>query len=296
VVHLVGGVAALAGAKVLGPRIGKFSKDGKPLPIPGHHIPMAIIGTFILAFGWFGFNAGSTLAGSDLRISVVAVNTMLASATGALSAMLYVWMRYGKPDPSMCANGMLAGMVAITAPCAFVTAPSAALIGLVAGVLVVVAVFFVEGVLKVDDPVGAIAVHGFNGAWGVLALGLFADGTYGDGWNGVPGAVTGLLYGDASQLAAQAIGTLTCIVFVYAAFYAFFSLVEVIMGNRVPAAVEIEGLDIPEMGTTGYPEWVSQGGRQDATLPPLGLGGADALARAAAGGKLALDGGLSTSD
>jgi Amt family ammonium transporter len=262
VVHMVGGVAALAGAKVLGPRIGKFTKDGTPLPIPGHHIPMALVGTFILAFGWFGFNAGSTLAGSDLRISVVAVNTMLASAAGALSAMLYMWMRYGKPDPSMCANGMLAGLVAITAPCAFVTAPSAVLIGLIAGVLVVVAVFFVEGVLKVDDPVGAVSVHGVNGAWGVLSLGLFADGTYGDGWNGVPGAVTGLLYGDASQLAAQAIGTVACIVFVYAAFYAFFRLVEVTMGNRVPASVEIEGLDIPEMGSAGYPEWSGQGGHR----------------------------------
>jgi Amt family ammonium transporter len=256
VVHMVGGVAALAGAKVLGPRIGKYSKDGKPLAIPGHHIPMAIIGTFILAFGRFGFNAGSTLAGGDLRISVIAVNTMLASAGGALAAMLYVWKRYGKPDPSMCANGMLAGMVAITAPCAFVTAPVAVLIGLISGVLVVLAVFFVEGVLKVDDPVGAVAVHGVNGAWGVFALGLFADGKYGDGWNGVPGAVTGLFYGDASQLMAQVIGIVTCIVFVYSAFYAFFKIVDAIIGNRVSESVEIEGLDVPEMGAVGYPAFV----------------------------------------
>src|SRR4051794_4520132 len=153
VVHLVGGVAALAGAIVLGPRIGKYTKDGTPVAIPGHHIPMAIAGTFILAFGWFGFNPGSTLAGGDLRIAVVAVNTMLAGAAGAFSAMVYVWMRYGKPDPSMMANGLLAGLVAITAPCAFVNSIAAVGIGLIAGVLVVVSVFFVERTLKVDDPV-----------------------------------------------------------------------------------------------------------------------------------------------
>ena len=171
VVHMIGGVAALAGAIVLGPRLGKF-KDGKPMAIPGHHIPMAVVGTFILAFGWFGFNAGSSLAGTDLRIGVIATNTMLASAAGAFSSMIYMWMRYGKPDISMMCNGMLAGLVAITAPCAFVTAPSAVLIGAIAGILVCISVFFVERTLKVDDPVGAFSVHGVNGAWGVLSLGL----------------------------------------------------------------------------------------------------------------------------
>ncbi len=212
VVHMVGGVAALAGAMVLGPRLGKFTKDGKPVAIPGHHIPMAIVGTFILAFGWFGFNPGSTLAGTDLRIGVVATNTMLASAGGALAAMVLMMRKFGKPDPSMMANGMLAGLVAITAPCAFVTAPVAVLIGVIAGVLVVYSVFFVEQKLKVDDPVGAISVHGVNGAWGVLSLGLFADGKYGDGWNGVPGTVTGLFYGAPKQFVAQVIGTLVCFV------------------------------------------------------------------------------------
>ena len=155
---------------------------------------MAMIGTFILAFGWFGFNPGSTLAGTDLRIAVVAVNTMLAGAFGALVATLCMWwVRGGKPDPSMMCNGMLAGLVAITAPCAFVNAPVACLIGSISGFLVVEAAFFIERKLKIDDPVGAIAVHGVNGAWGCLALGLFADGTYGDGWNGVPGTVTGLV-------------------------------------------------------------------------------------------------------
>jgi len=255
VVHMVGGVAALAGALVLGPRIGKFTKDGKPVAIPGHHIPMAIVGTFILAFGWFGFNPGSTLAGTDLRIAVIATNTMLASAGGAATAMIYMMLRFGKPDPSMMANGMLAGLVAITAPCAFVTAPAAVLIGAISGVLVCVSVFFVEGTLKIDDPVGAISVHGTNGAWGVLSLGLFADGKYGDGWNGVPGAVTGLFYGDGKQFVAECIGTLTCFVFVFVSFYVFFKVLDKIIGNRVSAEVELEGLDLPEMGALAYPEF-----------------------------------------
>jgi Amt family ammonium transporter len=163
VVHMTGGVAALAGAIVLGPRIGKY-KDGKVQAIPGHHIPMAVVGTFILAFGWFGFNAGSSLAGTDLRIGVTATNTMLASAAGSFGAMALMWLRFGKPDITMMCNGMLAGLVAITAPCAFVTAPLAVLIGFIAGILVCVSVFFVERTLKVDDPVGAFSVHGVNGA------------------------------------------------------------------------------------------------------------------------------------
>src|SRR5438034_6687155 len=206
VVHMTGGVMALVAASLLGPRRGKYNADGSANAIPGHNIPMALIGTFILAFGWFGFNAGSTLAGSDLRIGVIATNTMLAGAAGSSTAMLYVWRKYGKPDPSMLANGTLAGLVALNAPCAFVTAPSAVLIGGIAGVLVCVAVFFIDGKLRIDDPVGAISVHGVNGLWGILSLGLLADGTYGDGWDGVNGAVRGLFYGDASQFAAQLIG------------------------------------------------------------------------------------------
>jgi Amt family ammonium transporter len=279
VVHMVGGVAALAGAIVIGPRIGKYTKDGEAVPMPGHHIPMALAGTFILAFGWFGFNPGSTLAGGDLRISVVAVNTMLAGSAGAMSAMIYVWLRFGKPDPSMMANGMLAGLVAITAPCAFVNSVSAVFIGLVAGVLVVWAAVFVERTLKIDDPVGAVAVHGFNGAWGVLSLGLFADGVYGDGWNGVPGTVRGLFYGDARQFVAQCIGTMTCIVFVFVTFYAFFKLVDALIGNRVSAEVELEGLDIPEMGVLGYPDFALVPGTQPtaAALTPASPAGRPAL-------------------
>ena len=254
VVHMVGGVTALAGAMVLGPRIGKYNRDGSANPIPGHNIPMAALGCFILAFGWFGFNAGSSLAGTDLRIAVVAVNTMLASAAGALAAMFYVWAMWGKPDPSMMINGMLAGLVAITAPCAFVSSFWAFVIGAVAGVLVCVAVIFIERSLKIDDPVGAIAVHGVNGAWGVLSLGLFADGTYGDGLNGVAGGVRGLLYGDPSQFLAQMIGTLACVAFIFPVTLAFFKVLDAVMGIRVSAEVELEGLDVPEMGGHGYPE------------------------------------------
>ena len=250
---MTGGVLALVGAKLLGARIGKYNGDGSPNAIPGHNIPMAIIGTFILAFGWFGFNPGSTLAGGDLRISVVAVNTMLASATGAAVATLWMWwVRGRKPDPSMMCNGMLAGLVAITAPSGFVSAGGAAIIGLIAGVLVIEAAFFIERKLRIDDPVGAIAVHGVNGAWGCIALGLFADGTYGDGWNGVAGTVKGLFYGDASQLLAQFIGVLSNIVYVGIIGFIVFKLIDLIVGNRVSAEAELDGLDVPEMGVPGY--------------------------------------------
>jgi len=253
VVHMTGGVLALVAAWIVGPRLGKFNRDGSANPIPGHNIPMAVIGTFILAFGWFGFNAGSTLAGTDFRIAVVAVNTMLASATGAMAATLWMWLvRTKKPDPSMMCNGMLAGLVAITAPCAFVNSISACIIGLVAGVLVVESVYFIEGKLKIDDPVGAISVHGVNGAWGCLALGLFADGSYGAGWNGVSGTVKGLFYGDYSQFLAQCIGVLTNIFYVGAITFVLFKLLEKFVGNRVEPEAELDGLDVPEMGVTGY--------------------------------------------
>jgi Amt family ammonium transporter len=255
VVHLTGGVLAYMGAKILGPRLGKFSKDGTPNAMPGHHIPMAVVGCFILAFGWFGFNAGSTLSGTDLRIGVVAVNTMLAGAAAAFSSMLYMWFRYGKPDISMSANGMLAGLVAITAPCAFVNSVSAVVIGAIAGILVCVAVFFFERKLKVDDPVGAISVHGVNGAWGVISLGIFADGAYGDGWNGVPGTVKGLLYGDPSQFLAQIVGTAANVVYVGLIGYAVFKILDATMGMRVDPEHEVEGVDQHEVAVIAYPDF-----------------------------------------
>ncbi|MBI3858577.1 MAG: ammonium transporter, partial [Planctomycetes bacterium] len=253
VVHLQGGVIAFWFAKMIGPRVGKYNKDGSANPIPAHNIAMCVIGTFILAFGWFGFNPGSSLAGSDLRNAASVVNTMLASATGAMAATLWIWkVRGNKPDTSMMCNGMLAGLVAITAPCAFVGSFSACIIGLVAGILVVESVFFIERKLRIDDPVGAISVHGANGLWGVLSVGIFADGSYGDPWNNVTGPVKGILFGDAGQLAAQAIGGLACITYVSIASIVVYKVIDAIVGNRVSAEVEVEGLDVPEMGCVGY--------------------------------------------
>ena len=270
VVHMVGGVAALAGAMVIGPRIGKYGKDGSVNTIPGHNIPMALLGCFILAFGWFGFNPGSTLAGTDLRISIVAVNTMLASASGAVMAALYMKFKTDKWDPGMMANGMLAGLVAVTAPCAFVNASSAVIIGAISGLLVIWAYFFIDTKLKIDDPVGAIAVHGVNGFWGVLSLGLFADGSYGDGWNGVAGTVKGLFYGDASQFFAELIGGVTCFVFVFPVMYIFFKICAKTIGLRSSAADEVAGLDIPEMGVHGY--YDGNVVEQSPELKPTGAG------------------------
>lgn len=254
VVHSMGGMLALAGCIVIGPRIGKFKKDGTTRAFPGHDIPMAIIGTIILFFCWFSFNAGSTLNSSDFRLSVVATNTMIAGAIGGLSAMFFMWIKFGKPDPSMTANGALAALVAITAPCAFVNAASAFFIGLVAGILVCFAVPFVENKLKLDDPVGAISVHCVNGLWGVLALGLFADGSYGDGFNGVAGGVTGLLYGDASQFAAQLIAVIVLFVWGFGVSFIFFKVLDKVWGLRVAPEDELAGLDVPEMGVFAYPD------------------------------------------
>ncbi len=252
VVHMTGGMTALAGAIILGPRIGKFRKDGTIVMIQGHNLPMAVMGTFVLAFGWFGFNAGSTLAASEPRIAEIATNTAIASATGALTALFYVWQRHGRPDVAMACNGMLGGLVAITAPCAFVTSSAAALIGVVAGLLVTLAVGALENRLRIDDPVGAIAIHGVGGAWGTLSVGLFADGSFGEGWNGVSGPVRGLLFGDSGQLVAQAIGVMTNAIIVFGLAALFFIVLGRLMGNRVSAEVEWDGLDELEMGSQAY--------------------------------------------
>ena len=257
VVHAVGGLCALAGAIVLGPRLGKYNRDGTINPMPAHHIPMALLGAFILAFGWFGFNPGSTLgvSGGGLnRVGIVAVATMLAGAGGALSATLYMVLKTGKPDPTMIANGLLAGLVAITAPSGFVGANTGFIIGAIAGVLVCAAVAFFDK-LRIDDPVGAISVHGVCGLFGVLCVGIFADGTafYGGSWNGVSGSVKGLLYGDWSQFGAQVVGCLTLLVWAFGGSLVFFKILDMVMGMRVSPEVEQEGLDLDETGVLAYP-------------------------------------------
>ena len=263
VVHAVGGVAALAGAIVLGPRIGKFGADGKPRALPGHHIPMAMLGTFILLFGWFGFNAASTFAATDVQFATVATNTAIAGAFGAITAMFWITKRTGKPDPGMMANGMLAGLVAITAPCAFVAPWAAAVIGVIAAVLAIETVFIVERKFKIDDPVGAIAVHGVNGSFGVIAVGIFSNGSYGAGWNlSDSEGVEGIIKGDWGQLGAQALGAAVIVVVIGGIAYSFFKLQDTISkkmgkgGIRSKAEDEIGGLDLPEMGVYAYPEFV----------------------------------------
>jgi Amt family ammonium transporter len=264
VVHGMGGLIGLAGALCIGARIGKYDAHGRPQAMPGHSVPMVVAGTFILAFGWFGFNPGSTLAGTDLRISFIVVNTMLASFTGCLFAMFTLWAKGLKPDTTMMCNGMLAGLVAITAPSAFVNPVGAAIIGAVAGVLVVLSVFFFEA-RGVDDPVGAISVHGTNGLWGVLSVGIFATGEYGAGWNGVirdsmvkqygSDGVRGLLYGDFSQFIMQAIDVVVLAAFGFVMAYVWFKVSDLITPLRVSKEIEIEGLDGPEMGVLGYPDF-----------------------------------------
>ena len=262
VVHAVGGVAALAGAIVLGPRIGKFGPDGKPRAMPGHHIPMAMLGTLILLFGWFGFNAASTFAATDVQFATVATNTAIAAAFGAVVAMFWITKRTGKPDPGMMANGMLGGLVAITAPCAFVTPWVSAIIGGIAGILVIESVFFVERKLKLDDPVGAISVHGVCGTFGVLCVGIFANGSYGGGWNGSPTTgVKGIIKGDWGQLGAQALGAAVIWTVILGVAFAFFKIQDTISKARGKGGIrsaeedEIMGLDLPEMGVQAYPEF-----------------------------------------
>jgi Amt family ammonium transporter len=248
VVHAVGGLTALAVSMIIGPRIGKYNRDGSANALPGHDIVIVLAGCFILAFGWFGFNPGSTLGASGaLRISTIAVDTMLAGCTGSFGAIFYMWLRYGKPDASMSGNGLLAGLVAITAPSGYVSTMGAAIIGVIAGVLVCLSVEYVDRVMRVDDPVGAISVHGTCGLWGVISVGLFADGT---------NSVKGLFYGDSTQLIAQLIGVGTLLGFIFSLSYVVNYVIDLVVGQRVTPADELEGLDIPEMGALGYPEFV----------------------------------------
>jgi len=252
VVHSVGGWAALTGAMILGPRIGKYNREGKTIPIPGHSIAMATIGVFVLWLGWFGFNPGSTMAADAGAIGRIAVATNTAAAAAAISASITAWLLLGKPDLTMILNGALAGLVAITAPCAFVSIPSSLVIGLIAGVLVVVSVLFFDKI-KIDDPVGAISVHLVNGIFGTICVGLFAQDQFTPGTTG-----NGLIFGGGVKLLfAQLTGVVGVGVFVLIVSLIFWKIIDAILGVRVSAEEEMEGLDMGEHGNIAYPDFVS---------------------------------------
>ena len=253
VVHSVGGWAALAGAIVLGPRLGKYGKDGAVKPIMGHSLTLAALGVFILWLGWFGFNPGSTTT-ADTSIAMIFVNTNLAAAAGAVVAMFTSWIKFGKPEVGMSLNGVLAGLVAITAGCANVMPASAVMIGAVAGLVVVLSVLFFDR-LKIDDPVGAVSVHGVNGAWGTLAAGLFnMDGI------------------SASIIGVQLLGIVACFAWTFPMAFGMFKLVDKIVGLRVSPEEELEGLDLAEHGGVAYPDFgvVTHGGVQSMGGDPSG--------------------------
>jgi len=246
VVHTVGGFAALVGTRMLGPREGKYGLDGKPKVLAGHSIPLASLGVFILWFGWFGFNAGSTLGVSGgATIARVAINTNLAAALGGITAMATVWKRFGKPDLSMAMNGALAGLVAITAPCAFVDPWAALVIGATAGYIVIRAVELLDN-LKIDDPVGAVAVHGFCGVWGTLCVGIFGKAALGLEHDGFAYSANPM------QLGIQMVGSVTTIVFAVASMWGVFKLIDITVGLRVSREEELRGLDIGEHGMEAY--------------------------------------------
>lgn len=236
VVHSVGGWAALAGAMVLGPRIGKYTRDGRVKPILGHNIPLAALGVFILWVGWFGFNPGSTTT-ADKSIAMIFVNTNLSAAAGAVFAMIASWIKFGKPEVGMSLNGALAGLVGITAGCANVSPGSSLVIGAIAGVLVVISVLFFDRV-KIDDPVGAVSVHGVCGAWGTLAAGLFNMG-------GMTGKI----------IMVQLIGIGACFAWTFVLAFIMFKVIAMTMGLRVTREEEIEGLDFTEHGGNAYPDF-----------------------------------------
>ncbi len=246
VVHTVGGVAALIGTIILKPRIGKYNADGTVNAIPGHSIPLASLGVFILWFGWFGFNPGSTLSvGDGDLIGRVAINTNLAAAAGAIFGLIVIWMISGKPDLSMVMNGSLAGLVAITAPCAFVEPWSAIVIGAIGGIIVVLGAILLDKV-KVDDPVGAVPVHAMSGIWGTISIGLFGE-------KALNVANNGLFYGGGlKQLGIQALGALSTVIFVLITMGILFKLIDVTIGLRVKPEEELKGLDIGEHGMESY--------------------------------------------
>lgn len=253
VVHSVGGWAALAGAIMVGPRLGKYNKDGSVNEIKPHNMPLAALGVFILWFGWYGFNPGSTLIAVG-GVSHIAVTTTLAAAAGAVAALITSWIKFKKPDLSMTLNGTLAGLVGITAPCASVSTGSAVIIGLVAGVLVFFSCLWIERKLKIDDPVGAISVHGICGAWGTLSVGLFGqrsiDLQY---WSDTTAIKDGLFFGGGfGQLTTQAIGVFTVFAFVAVSMFIVFYLIKKVVGLRVSDAEQRQGLDLGEHNNTAY--------------------------------------------
>ena len=267
VVHSVGGWAALVGAFMLGPRLGKYGKDGKVHPIPGHSIALGTIGVFVLWFGWFGFNPGSTMAADPGAMARIAVTTNTAAAGGAIAASIVAWMFLGKPDLTMILNGSLAGLVAITAPCAFVSIPSSLLIGLIAGVIVVMAVVFFDRI-RVDDPVGAISVHLVCGVFGTLAVGLFAQDHFSPNTTG-----NGLLFGGGVKLLlTQLVGVIAVGAFVLIASSLAWAVIRGVVGLRVSADEEREGLDLGEHGISAYPDFHVPGYAPSAAPAAAGAG------------------------
>jgi len=246
VVHAIGAWVALAGVVVLGPRLGKYNQDGKPLPIPGHSLPLAALGVFILWFGWFGFNPGSTTA-ANVSIARIAVNTNLAAAAGAVLAMLVTWIKFGNPDIGLSLNGALAGLVAITAPCNNVSPLSAVMVGAIAGMLVIYAVLFFERI-KIDDPVGAVSVHGVCGAFGTLAAGLFNEAGF-----------------SPATIGVQLLGIGVAFVWAFGVGLIVFKLIALSIGLRVTPEEELQGLDLSEHRAEAYPDF--------ALIHPSGVGG-----------------------
>jgi ammonium transporter, Amt family len=256
VIHLSGAVMALTGSLIMGPRIGKFGRDGTTRSIPAHNQVLGVLGVMILGLGWFGLSAGSTLSGNDLRLVNVVVSAMLAGAAGMIGATLYGWALDGKPNLSRAAFGMLAGLVASSAGGAYFGAPTALIVGLIGGLLFVWSSEQLERRFRIDDPLSTIAVHGVSGIWGLLAVGLFADGTYGIGLHGLKTGVTGLLYGNAMQIVAQLVGVAANLLWVGLTSFALFKSIDLIIGMRVRPFEELEGLDYHELGLPAYSDSV----------------------------------------
>ena len=256
-VHLLGGTIGLVGAIILRPRLGKFDAQGTPRPLLGHHVPMVILGTMIVAFAWLGFTTSRSFLSNDDQGPLVAVNTLLASVGGALGAATYMWLRFGRPDPSLTCNGLLAGLVSISAGCAYVTPSASLLIGVIGGMLAIVCVLFIER-RRIDDPVGASSVHGLAGVWGMLAVGLFAGGN---------GPIVGLFYGGGvSLLLVQAIAVVAIVLLAIVGTLITLWLLNLgVIGARVSADIEFAGLDIPETGAPGYPEFIASLGTEGFT-------------------------------